>query len=293
MSIGSTLRQLYRSLPWARKAEAIWLETRAARQSANEQLIRSLLTDPRRQVPGSLARFEHQVFSQGGEDGVLREIFRRIGEGTRSFVEFGVEDGIQNNTHFLLHQGWRGCWLEGSPTAVEAIRNQFAPSLATGQLKVKHTFITAENIADSFRELQVPTEVDLLSIDIDGNDYWVWKALAAWRPRVVVLEYNANYPADCDWVMPYDPQHSWGVDTYFGASLLAYTRLGQELGYRLVGCALNGTNAFFVRADLAGDHFTAEATAAFHFEPARFFLIERRGHNPSVRLSAAALRPPA
>lgn len=287
MSIGSTLRQLYRSLPWARKAEAIWLETRAARQCANEQLIRSLLAEPKRQAPGSLARFEHQVFSQGGEDGVLREIFRRIGEGGRFFVEFGVEDGIQNNTHFLLHQGWRGCWLEGSPTAVEAIRRNFAVSLSSGQLRLKHSFITAENIADSFRQLDVPRELDLLSIDIDGNDFWIWKALAEWRPRVVVLEYNANYPADCDWVMPYDPEHCWGENTYFGASLKAYARLGLELGYRLVGCALNGTNAFFVRADVAGQHFVAETSAEFHYEPARFFLIDRRGHNPSVRLNPA------
>ncbi|MBS0659697.1 MAG: hypothetical protein JSR82_15765 [Verrucomicrobia bacterium] len=282
MPTESIFRTLYRELPWVRRSEAIWLEARAARLAGNAMLVQELLRQPKHARPEGLARFEHQVFSQGGEDGVLQEIFRRIGTSNRHFVEFGVEDGIQNNTHFLLHQGWSGSWLEGSEENVAKIRRNFAGPLEKGQLTVKQSFITAENICDSFRELAVPKELDLLSIDIDGNDYWVWKSLDC-RARVVVLEYNSNFPPPCDWVMPYDADHRYQGDLYFGASLTAYHRLAAELGYRLVGCSLNGVNAYFVREDLVANHFGAEASAEFHYEKPRFFLIDRCGHPASAR----------
>ena len=290
MALLDKLRRLYRRLPGVNRAQAQLLEIQKLRQVCNETLVRSLLRhDPRYAVPGSLARHEHQVFSQGGEDGIIREIFRRIGHGSRLFVEFGVEDGRQTNSHFLLHDGWTGCWLEANPRAVAAIKTGFAPLLRDGRLRVEQSFITAENIALSFRSLSVSKNLDVLSIDIDGNDFWVCQALTEWRPRVVVIEYNAHFPADCDWVMPYDASHHWQRDSHFGASLKALERLGSELDYRLVGCCLAGTNAFFVRADLAGDAFCHDSSAEFHYEPVRFFLATRSGYDASARVNGNPL----
>ena len=238
-------------------------------QHSAEYYERTLREDPRYAVPKRLTRHGYKSFSQSDEDGILREIFRRIGSGDTSFVEFGVGDGVENNTCALLHEGWRGTWIEASADSVGRIEDRFAVPIAAGQLTITHTALTAENVAAVFERLRVPADFDLLSIDVDGNDYWIWKALDAYRPRVVAIEYNAVFPADTFWVMKYDPAFTWRGTSYHGASLKALERLGAELGYSLVGCNFTGVNAFFVRADLVGDHFAAPFTAEHHYEPAR------------------------
>ena len=145
-------------------------------------------TDPR-----GLLRFGYKGYSQGDEDGIIDEIFRRIGTASRYFVEFGAGAGLENNSAALLLAGWRGAWLDGHEGNVASIRAAFAPDLASGRLAVRQSFITADNIEALFDELGVPEEPDLLSIDLDFNDYWVWRAIVRWRPRVVVIEYNASY----------------------------------------------------------------------------------------------------
>ena len=129
----------------------------------------------------------------------------------------------------------------------------------------------AENIESIFEEMKVPAEFDLLSIDIDGNDYWLWKAITRFKPRVVVIEYNSNYPPDVSWIMKYNPKHAWEGGSHFGASLLALEKLGASKGYSLVGCDFYGVNAFFVQREHESK-FTGPFTAANHFEPPRFRL---------------------
>ncbi len=138
--------------------------------------------------------------------------------------------------------------------------------------------ITAENIEPLFNEMGVPEEFDLLSIDIDGNDYWVWKNILKFRPRVVTLEYNALYRPAVKWVMKNNPTLAGKNDSYFGASLKSLELLGLEKGYRLVGCTFTGLNAFFVREDLVQDRFLAPYTAENHYEPARYSLVNKPGH---------------
>jgi len=237
-----------------------------------------LLASPRYAAPGNLTRFGHQVFSQHGEDGIVAEVFRRIGTTTKTFVECGVGDGLENNTAFLLTQGWTGAWVDGSEKHVAAIRKRLDPVIASGQLSLARALVTAENVSDVFRAVGVQPAVDLLSLDVDRNTWWIWRALAWLRPRVAVIEYNAMWPPDVEWKVDYQADRGWNGTAHFGASLLAYERLGAELGYALVGCSLNGVNAFFVRRDLCGDHFDAPFTAAHHYEPARYFLNRRIGH---------------
>lgn len=230
------------------------------------------------QDPRHLARHGYKVYSQSEEDGLLAEILRRIGSGPGFFVEFGVGNGLENNTLALLLNGWSGAWIEGSPGHAARIEEHFAGLMDRGRLHFRRDFVTAENVEGLFRELGVPDDFDLLGIDIDGNDYWVWKALTAFRPKVVAIEYNPSLGPSADAKVPYDPARRWDRTRAFGASLKALENLGRDKGYVLVGCNFTGSNAFFVRAELAGDRFLTPATSEVHWEPARYFLEFYTGH---------------
>ena len=218
------------------------------------------------------------MFSQSGEDGISEEIFRRVGTTNCHFVEFGVENGLETNTTNLLVKGFHGAWIEADSRANQLIKEQFATLIDKRQLHLQQSFITAENIQDLLANAAVPEELDLLSIDIDGNDYWVWKAIERYRPRVVVIEYNGTFRPDVRWIMKYEPTFAWNKSTYFGASLKSLELLGAHKGYRLVGCNFVGVNAFFVRDDLVQDRFAAPFTAENHYEPPRYHLIRKTGH---------------
>jgi hypothetical protein len=184
-----------------------------------------------------LADYESRIHSQNGEDGVLARIFSAIGCTNRFFVEFGVgADGQQRNTRLLQAQGWRGLLMDAGAEV--------------GHPDVRRERITAENINDLFAKYHVPHEFDLLSIDIDGNDYWVWEAIdERYRPRVLVMEYNASVPPNESKSIAYDPDFRWRGTDYFGASLLALSRLSNRKGYSLLYCESRGINAFFLRHD--------------------------------------------
>jgi hypothetical protein len=235
---------------------------------------------PRYQDPMRLSRYQGQVSSQNGEDGILQEIFRRVGTTSRVFAEVGVGDGCENNTAFLLSLGWNGFWVDGSDGFLGAIKKQ--KTIDESCLKSLVATITRENIEACFEKLGVPEEFDLLSLDIDQNTYYAWEGLRSFRPRVVVIEYNGSVPASIDWKVVYDPERQWDGSKNFGASLKALENLGGRLGYRLVGCEFCGVNAFFVRDDLVKDHFVAPFTSENHFEPKRHFISFRRGHSSAI-----------
>ncbi len=247
-------------------------------------LERNLLHNPRYDAPDKLNKYEFQVYSQFGEDGIIREIFRRIGTTNRYFVEFGVEDGSETNTTYLLYQGWKGLWMDGDEKFVRSIQVSCANAIAKGQLTVVHSFITAENIESLFDRAGVPKEFDLLSIDIDRNDYHVWKAISHYRPRVVVIEYNSIYRPGDHYVVPYDPGAMCDKSSYYGASLEAMTALGAEKGYKLVASSFAGLNAFFVREDVMGELFTGPFTAENHYEEPKYYLLTKRGHPRKIAL---------
>jgi len=189
-----------------------------------------------------LRPFEKSVYSQCGEDGVLEQIFKEIGTTNRFFVEFGAGDGVflSNTANLRKHEGWDGLLMEGGERA-------------DGEI-VKREFIDAENIEPLFEKYGVPEKFDLLSIDIDGNDYWVWKAIERFRARVVLMEYNIFFSLDAPLTMPYNAKHLWDDSVYHGASLAAFRKLGIEKGYALVYCESYAPNAFFVdRAELPSD----------------------------------------
>lgn len=196
----------------------------------------------------SINLYEKRMFSQNGEDGIIEELFSRIGTTNRFFVEFGVQSGVECMSRKLacIHE-WSGIMMEGHPLNYERLKINYE---AYPKVLTYYSFITQENIVSIFRRLQVPVAFDLLTIDLDGIDYWVWKALHAYKPRVVIMEYNASFPPPQKMVVVYDPLFTWKGTTYFGASLTSLTELGKKLGYSLIGTDSRGVNAFFLRTDL-------------------------------------------
>lgn len=222
-----------------------------------------------------IEKYEKKVFSQNGEDGIIEELFLRIGTTNRFFVEFGVEDGMECLTrNLLVHHGWSGVLMEGNEFHFQ---NLLANTAQYPGVLARQHFITRDNIPDLFRAAGVPQEFDLLSIDIDGNDYWIWKALGGYEPRLVVIEYNASYPPPQKMVIPYQDHFCWDGTSYFGASLSSLEALGEELGYALIGTDTHGVNAFFLRHDLLQSSGFPALTAEEAYHPPRYG-PDRGGH---------------
>ncbi len=196
---------------------------------------------------------ELRVSSQNGEDGVIVEILRRAG--TREspyFVEFGAEVGAEGNCVFLADVlGWSGLLIEADPELHRRLTVKYRLSQS---VQTRHRFVTAESVQEIFDAAGVPVDFDVLSIDIDSQDWWIWRAIARFRPRVVIVEYNAGLPADSRLAEPEHHENPVkGFTTFFGASIGAFQALGEAMGYRLVHTELTGANAFFVRSDLPGE----------------------------------------
>lgn len=199
----------------------------------------------------------YSVFSQFEEDGMLLFLFAVLGEGKKTFIEIGANDGVNSNcSNLLFHFGWSGLFIEGSTTNIARGKkfyrkhpNPYSPKPLFVQAMVKR-----ENINDLVRQAGLSGDVDLLSVDIDGNDYWVWEALEAVSPRVVIIETHVEFGYH-DIVVPYDPDYVYPGKhpMYHGASPVAMTNLAKKKGYRLVGANQLGFNMIFVRNDQAPD----------------------------------------
>ena len=219
----------------------------------------------------SLNRFESKVYSQNGEDGILQALFSKIGTTNKFCVEFGVENGAECNTRYLREKkNWTGLLMDGGGTQPSCIKKEF---------------ITSDNINDLFKKYNVPKTFDLLSIDIDGNDYWVWKSLDTnYIPRVVVIEYNAKIPPSESKTIAYDPAFRWDGSDYYGASLGALVKLAQTKGYTLAGCERQGVNAFFIRNEELDGKFVIQELREL-YKPPRFGKKVDGGGWPSSRRS--------
>jgi hypothetical protein len=197
-----------------------------------------------------LASQRFGVLSQNEEDGLVLALARELGPGDRRFVEIGCSDHGWN-TGFLAEEcGWTGLMVDSDAAAVDATRLRFG----TGRVRAVAAFITPETIDAFLAEHGFVGEFDLLSIDVDGSDYWLLEALTA-RPRLVIVEYNAVFGSDRAVVVPYSAGRVWDAAAreyrYYGASLRAMQRLGARKGYRLVAIEPDSANAFLLRDDVA------------------------------------------
>jgi len=295
--MNKTLFNLYNKLPIIRDINAVRAELFHRREHERLVSIASAIqaievikaSHERYKDPKRLLSQGAQYFSQNFEDGMITEIFSRIGTTNQTFLEIGVGDGSENNTASLLAAGWRGSWIDGDIDCVRSIENQLRkmPDVSK-RLKVRQAFVSPYNIQQLLAEMGVPVDPDLFSLDIDLNTYHIWAALKDFKPRVVVVEYNGAFPPDLPWIHPYVEHGCWDYTQEFGASLKAFEILGRSFGYSLVGCDITGLNAFFVRDDLLRDQFEAPFTSENHFEPPRYALTHRYGHRSVFFVENAA-----
>ena len=196
-----------------------------------------------------LTSFELRCFSQHGEDGVIAELLARLELASGYFVEFGIESGREGNCVFLADVlGWHGLFIEPDEERYSELQRKYAGNDAVTTLKAT---VTPDNIEELLVAADVPHEPDVLSIDVDGQDYWVWEALEAYQPSVVIIEYNAALPPGRRLVQPRGYPDRWDGTNYFGASLDALCALAERKGYRLAHTDLAAINAFFIRSDLS------------------------------------------
>lgn len=214
---------------------------------------------------------EFSVFSQTGEDGIIQFLIAHLPNIQKTFIEFGVDRYTEANTRFLLkHDYWHGLVMDGGKSTIRYIKSDEISWRYN--LISKRAFITKDNINQLISEAGFSGEIGILSIDIDGNDYWVWNAIQGITPTIVICEYNAtfgdNYPITIPYQPDFDRTTAHFSHLYFGASLPALCHLADQKEYDFIGCNRIGNNAFFIRRD--SQHGFQPLTAKEGFMPAQF-----------------------
>jgi len=210
--------------------------------------------------PERLTARRYRLESQNEEDGIILALFDQIGAERRTFVEIGSGLSGGNSACLARELGWTGLMVDGSEAHMAQVGRRFP------RVQAVAAWITRENVNQLVTDAGLDGEVDFLSIDLDGNDYWVWEALTACSPRVVVVEYNSAFGAERAVTIPYDPKfdrHNYRF-VYYGASLAALAKLATAKGYRLVAAEPHGVNAFFLRNDVAPSIPECTPQRAFH-----------------------------
>lgn len=197
-----------------------------------------------------------KIFSQFGDDGLIQYLCDRIEIRKKIFVEFGVENYRESNTRFLLfNNNWKGLVMDGDPDNInQIIKSEYYWKF---DLTAKAEFVTKNNINQLLLENGFQGEIGLLHIDIDGNDYWIWRELSVVDPDIVIIEYNANFGIERSITIPYqeDFQRTKAhfSNLYWGSSIRALYNLADEKGYAFIGCNDGGNNAYFVKREKIGD----------------------------------------
>ncbi len=203
-----------------------------------------------------LSEVEFKVCSQFGDDGIIQYLIHNMDVSNRRFIEFGVEDYTECNTRFLLLMGdWSGLIIDGSAENIRKVKR--SEIYWKYDLKAEAAFVTRENIDEIFSRHSFSGEIGLLSIDIDGNDYWIWEKIEVVKPDIVVVEFNSVFGGERKITIPYDAAFArTGAhfsNLYYGCSLGALCHLAERKGYYLVGCNSAGNNAYFVRKEKIGN----------------------------------------
>lgn len=234
-----------------------FLYTTRKAQQTDLLLLGTMLARQNKDLPvlDNIAAAEFKVFSQTGDDGIIQYLINKVHIKKTSFVEFGVENYVESNTRFLLkYNNWSGVVIDGSEKSIRYIESD--DIYYQHELKAVKAFITKDNINELIGSQGLKGEIGLLSVDIDGNDYWVWKAISIVDPVIVVAEYNSVFGIERAITVPYQPdfirERAHYSHLYFGASLKALCTLAEEKGYAFVGSNSIGNNAYFVKKDRLG-----------------------------------------
>jgi len=215
----------------------------------------------------SLHEVEFKVFSQWGDDGIIQYLINHV-EMPKTFVEFGIETYHESNTRFLLiNDNWSGLVMDGSKSNIDSVHKQ--DIYWRYDLTAIEAFITTENINHLISSNGFTGELGILSVDIDGNDYWVLQTINVVNPVMIIVEYNSTFGPEKAISVPYDPSFvrskAHHTNLYYGASLPAFNHLCTERGYTFVGCNSSGNNAYFIRNDKVGNLPTPALKDAFMY----------------------------
>lgn len=226
---------------------------------------------------------EFKVYSQWGEDGIISYLIDNIKIKNNFFVEFGVENYTESNTRFLCRRlNWSGLVIDSSKKNIDYIKKDRI--YWHHDLTAINEFVTKDNINKIFQENIPFKEIGLLSIDIDGNDYWIWKAIESIQPSIVIVEYNSIFGSEKNYVVPYEENFNRNKahysNLYYGASLPALVKLGNAKDYALVTCNRAGNNAFFVKKDLLNDNIK-EISVSEGFQKRKFRESRDKNNNLS------------
>jgi len=221
--------------------------------------------------PQRLTARRFRMNSQNDEDGLTSALIREAGLSARRFVEIGCGKNGGNSGFLAQECGWSGLMIDAHKIRVDYVQRHFGAAVAARQ-----EWVTCDNVNTILGKTGFDDDIDLLSIDIDGNDYWVWEALDAITPGLVIIEFNSMFGPDRAVVVPYNPEFDrhglaeehleWG-NFYYGASLRAATHLANRKGYRLVAVEPRGINAYFLRNDLAPSIPAADPADAYRIPP--------------------------
>jgi hypothetical protein len=246
------------------------------RQTRIQQAILKELLIQNYDKENPLLKYEHQTFSQNGEDGIINEIFNRLGITKGEFIEIGTGDGSENNTRLLLELGWKGTWIDGNPKCLDSICNDLAHYISSKKLNAQLNFVDSDNINSILKDNNISPDVDLLSLDLDLTTHLVWEALNYITPKVLVIEYNGFFPRNTLWQANIKGNEKWDGSINMGASLSTIIKISEDKNYKLIGTELSGTNAFFVHQSVQ-DLFSDFINNHSH-QSARPFIVNGPAH---------------
>ena len=212
----------------------------------------------------NLNDYKKKVYSQSGEDGIIEKIFDALDIKNGWYCEFGAGDGDWiPNTKLVREKGWSGVLIEGDEISYSSLKEKYSKDQTLTLINKYVSCETGEKLDDILKKTKIPKDFDLLSIDIDGNDLWIWESLKNYNPKVVIVEYNYTYPSESSLTIKYDPHHRFQENNYYGASAGAFNKLADSKGYVLVACT-HGLNLFYCRKDLASSFLTVDLKDVYH-----------------------------
>lgn len=258
------------------------------RIETDQEDIRDILIEMRTEYMRTLdknpiSRLGRKCFSQGDEDGITLELINRLDIQNGHFVEFGVGDGTENNTLILKAIGWSGIWI-GGQDILPTIPDKPASFI------FDRKWISKSNVVELLQKnmrYSDANSINFLSIDLDGNDIEYLEEVlskSGFLPDIVCAEYNAKFFPPVRWRMPYDENHLWKSDDYFGSSLMSYVDMMESHGYFLVACnSQSGSNAFFVKETHREKFMDIPREIMQIYKPPLYKFYSRYGHRKSTK----------
>jgi hypothetical protein len=221
------------------------------------------------QLVEELQQQEWSVYSQHGEDGVIQSLLQRISVKHRYVVEFGAYDGVcmSNSRYLIENDNWNAFLIEADPRFYRGLKSLYKNH---PRVKIKQGFVTEDNINKLFLEAGVPRDFEVLSIDVDGPDYYLWQALTEFEPRIVIIEYNSTIDPQTEYVIPRDKLEEYGGTSREGASLLSFWNLAIKKGYQPVYSELSGANIFFIHNEITDEFDLNNITPETLYQPPQF-----------------------